>query len=176
MVPRGKYLGERLGEGPASEAEHFIRCPACKKMFASEHFARQGNVTQSEINHTECYMRKLTFGTTFFVALVAASVASAQGTVRGAQDGAAAGDRAAGPVGGVVGGAVGAATGTVGGILWSSTDYSCSRCEDVHRFWPHNHGTKNSRGKEIEGLKAPGLFGCRPVLLVAARRCADKTA
>ena len=33
-------------------------------------------------------MRKLTFGTTFFVALVAASVASAQGTVRGAQDGA----------------------------------------------------------------------------------------
>ena len=117
MVPRGKYLGERFGEGPASEAEHFIRCPVCKKMFASEHFAGQGNVTQSEINHTECYMRKLTFGTTFFVALVAASVASAQGTVRGAQDGAAAGDRAAGPVGGVVGGAVGAATGTVGGIL-----------------------------------------------------------
>ena len=32
---------------------------------------------------------------------------------------------------------------------WSSTDYSCSRCEDVHRFWPHNHGTKNSRGEEV---------------------------
>jgi hypothetical protein len=28
-VPRGKYLGERLGDVPASEAEHFIRCPAC---------------------------------------------------------------------------------------------------------------------------------------------------
>ena len=94
-------------------------------------------------------MRKLTFGTTFFVALVAASVASAQGTVRGAQDGAEAGGQAAGPVGAVVGGSVGAATGTVGGILWSSTDYSCSRCEDVHRFWPHNHGTKNSRGEEV---------------------------
>ena len=86
-------------------------------MFASEHFARQRNVTQSEINQTECYMRKLTFGTTFFVALVAASVASAQGTVRGAQDGAEAGGQAAGPVGAVVGGSVGAATGTVGGIL-----------------------------------------------------------
>jgi hypothetical protein len=24
-----KYLRERLGEGPAGEAEHFIRCPAC---------------------------------------------------------------------------------------------------------------------------------------------------
>jgi uncharacterized protein (DUF3820 family) len=28
-IPRGKYLGERLGDVPASEAEHFIRCPAC---------------------------------------------------------------------------------------------------------------------------------------------------
>jgi hypothetical protein len=28
-VQRGKYMGVRLGEGPASEAEHFIRCPAC---------------------------------------------------------------------------------------------------------------------------------------------------
>jgi Zn-finger nucleic acid-binding protein len=28
-VPRGKYIGEQLGEGPASEAEHFIKCPAC---------------------------------------------------------------------------------------------------------------------------------------------------
>jgi hypothetical protein len=27
--PRGKYLGARLGEGPAGEAEHFISCPAC---------------------------------------------------------------------------------------------------------------------------------------------------
>jgi hypothetical protein len=86
-------------------------------MFASEHFARQRNVTQSEINHTEFYMRKLTFRTTFFVALLAASVASAQGTVRGAQDGAEAGGQAAGPVGAVVGGSVGTATGTVGGIL-----------------------------------------------------------
>jgi hypothetical protein len=29
MIPRGKYLGEWLGEGPASEAEHFIKCAAC---------------------------------------------------------------------------------------------------------------------------------------------------
>ena len=29
VIPRGKYIGERLGEGPASEAEHFIKCPAC---------------------------------------------------------------------------------------------------------------------------------------------------
>jgi hypothetical protein len=28
-IARGKPLGERLGEGPASEAEHFLRCPAC---------------------------------------------------------------------------------------------------------------------------------------------------
>ena len=83
----------------------------CKKMFASEHSARRGNLIQSEINQTECYMRKLTFGTTLFVALVAASVASAQGTVRGAQDGAEAGGQAAGPVGAIVGGSVGAATG-----------------------------------------------------------------
>ena len=50
-------------------------------------------------------MRKVTFGATLFVVLVAASVASAQGTVRGAQDGAEAGGQAAGPVGAVVGGA-----------------------------------------------------------------------
>jgi hypothetical protein len=29
VIPRGKYIGERLGEGPASEAEHFIKCPTC---------------------------------------------------------------------------------------------------------------------------------------------------
>jgi hypothetical protein len=29
MIPRGKYLGERLGEGPASEAERFFKCSAC---------------------------------------------------------------------------------------------------------------------------------------------------
>ena len=28
-IPRGKYIGRRLGDPPASEAEHFIRCPAC---------------------------------------------------------------------------------------------------------------------------------------------------
>ena len=28
-LPRGRYLGKRLGDPPASEAEHFIRCPAC---------------------------------------------------------------------------------------------------------------------------------------------------
>ena len=28
-IPRGKYLGKRLGAPPESEAEHFIRCPAC---------------------------------------------------------------------------------------------------------------------------------------------------
>ena len=38
---------------------------------------------------------------------------------------------------------------------WSSTDYSCSRCEDVHRFWPHNHGIKNSRGEEVREVSTP---------------------
>jgi hypothetical protein len=28
-IPRGRYLGKRLGDPPESEAEHFIRCPAC---------------------------------------------------------------------------------------------------------------------------------------------------
>ena len=28
-VPRGKYVGKRLGKPPASEAEHFTGCPAC---------------------------------------------------------------------------------------------------------------------------------------------------
>jgi hypothetical protein len=28
-IPRGKYIGRRLGDPPASEAEHFIRCPVC---------------------------------------------------------------------------------------------------------------------------------------------------
>src|SRR4029077_3113535 len=27
--PRGKYSGQRLGDPPASEVEHFIWCPAC---------------------------------------------------------------------------------------------------------------------------------------------------
>ena len=99
-------------------------------------------------------MRKVTFGTTLFVMLAAASVASAQGTVHGAQDGAEAGGQAAGPVGAIVGGSVGAATGTVGEDSWSSTDYSCSRCEHVHRFSPHNHGTNKSHGKKVRGRAA----------------------
>jgi hypothetical protein len=28
-VPRGKYLGKRVGDPRKDEAEHFIRCPAC---------------------------------------------------------------------------------------------------------------------------------------------------
>jgi hypothetical protein len=28
-IPRSKYIGKRLGDPPADEAEHFIRCPAC---------------------------------------------------------------------------------------------------------------------------------------------------
>jgi hypothetical protein len=28
-ILRGKYIGTRLGDPPASDAEHFIRCPAC---------------------------------------------------------------------------------------------------------------------------------------------------
>ena len=27
MIPRGKYLGERVGDPPEDEAEHFVRCP-----------------------------------------------------------------------------------------------------------------------------------------------------
>ena len=27
MIPRGKYLGERVGDPPAGEAEHFLRLP-----------------------------------------------------------------------------------------------------------------------------------------------------
>ena len=27
--PRGKYLGERVGDPPKDEGEHFVRCPAC---------------------------------------------------------------------------------------------------------------------------------------------------
>jgi len=29
VIPRGKYIGKRLGDRPADEAEHFIRCPEC---------------------------------------------------------------------------------------------------------------------------------------------------
>jgi hypothetical protein len=29
VVPRGHYIGKRLGDPPASEADHFISCPAC---------------------------------------------------------------------------------------------------------------------------------------------------
>ena len=29
MIPRGKYLGELVGDPPEAEAEHFVRCPAC---------------------------------------------------------------------------------------------------------------------------------------------------
>ena len=30
MIPRGKYIGRRAWRGaPASEADHFIKCPAC---------------------------------------------------------------------------------------------------------------------------------------------------
>jgi hypothetical protein len=28
-IPRGKYIGERVGEPPAGDAEHFIKCEAC---------------------------------------------------------------------------------------------------------------------------------------------------
>ena len=28
-VLRGKYLGNRLGDPPSSDADHFIRCSAC---------------------------------------------------------------------------------------------------------------------------------------------------
>jgi hypothetical protein len=39
-VPRGKYLGERLGDVPASKAEHFIRCPACGGRIACRDLAQ----------------------------------------------------------------------------------------------------------------------------------------
>jgi hypothetical protein len=29
MIARAKYIGKRRGDPPASEAAHFIRCPAC---------------------------------------------------------------------------------------------------------------------------------------------------
>jgi hypothetical protein len=29
MIPRGKYIGKRVGQPATDEAEHFIRCPAC---------------------------------------------------------------------------------------------------------------------------------------------------
>jgi hypothetical protein len=29
MIPRGKYLGVRVGDPPKHEADYFIRCPAC---------------------------------------------------------------------------------------------------------------------------------------------------
>lgn len=29
MVPRGKFIGERIDGRPADEAEHFIRCGTC---------------------------------------------------------------------------------------------------------------------------------------------------
>jgi CRISPR/Cas system type I-B associated protein Csh2 (Cas7 group RAMP superfamily) len=29
MIPRGKYIGKRVGQPATAEAEHFIRCPAC---------------------------------------------------------------------------------------------------------------------------------------------------
>jgi hypothetical protein len=28
-LPRGRYVGKRLGDPPKDEAEYFIRCPAC---------------------------------------------------------------------------------------------------------------------------------------------------
>jgi hypothetical protein len=28
-IPRCKYIGERVGDPPKDEAEHFIRCPRC---------------------------------------------------------------------------------------------------------------------------------------------------
>ena len=28
-IPRGTIFGRRVGDPPKSEAEHFIRCPAC---------------------------------------------------------------------------------------------------------------------------------------------------
>ena len=30
MIPRGKYLGERVGDPPKGEAEHFVRAPKQK--------------------------------------------------------------------------------------------------------------------------------------------------
>ena len=28
-IPRGRYMGEHVGQPVKDEAEHFIRCPAC---------------------------------------------------------------------------------------------------------------------------------------------------
>jgi hypothetical protein len=28
-LPRGKYMGRRLGDPPTDEAEHYMRCAAC---------------------------------------------------------------------------------------------------------------------------------------------------
>ena len=32
-IPRGKYLGQRVGGESADEAEHFMKCPACGGVF-----------------------------------------------------------------------------------------------------------------------------------------------
>ena len=32
-IPRGKYIGERVGGDPADEAERFMQCPACGGYF-----------------------------------------------------------------------------------------------------------------------------------------------
>jgi hypothetical protein len=29
MIPRGRYIGKRVGDPPKDEAEHFIRWPLC---------------------------------------------------------------------------------------------------------------------------------------------------
>ena len=29
MIPRGRYIGKRVGDPPKDEAEHFIPCPLC---------------------------------------------------------------------------------------------------------------------------------------------------
>lgn len=29
-IPRGKYIGRRVGGEPADEADHFIQCPECQ--------------------------------------------------------------------------------------------------------------------------------------------------
>lgn len=28
-IPRGKYIGKRVGDPPVDEAEHFIKCAVC---------------------------------------------------------------------------------------------------------------------------------------------------
>ena len=32
MIPRGRYIGKRVGDPPKDEAEHFIRCPALRRL------------------------------------------------------------------------------------------------------------------------------------------------